>query len=126
MRLFFKKSTLKKTSAKLQNELKLNAVQIGLLKIYLSKETYLNTELLAQNIKSLAIEITGSALLDEAISTTGGVKLNALDENFQLSMMPNHYCIGEMMDLDAPTGGYLLQSCFSMGVYLARHLNALP
>ncbi|WP_369753516.1 NAD(P)/FAD-dependent oxidoreductase [Flavobacterium sp. WC2409] len=121
-----KKSTLKKTSQKLQKELKLNPAQIGLLKIYLSKETYLNPELLAQNIKKLHIEITGSALLDEAISTTGGIKLNALDENFQLKMMKNHYCIGEMLDLDAPTGGYLLQSCFSMGVHLARHLNAIP
>jgi predicted flavoprotein YhiN len=121
-----KKSTLKKTSEKLQKELKLNPAQIGLLKIYLSKETYLNPELLAQNIKKLPIEITGSALLDEAISTTGGIKLNALDENFQLKMMKNHYCIGEMLDLDAPTGGYLLQSCFSMGVHLARHLNAIP
>jgi uncharacterized flavoprotein (TIGR03862 family) len=120
-----KKSGFKKTSEKLQKELKLNAAQIGLLKTYLSKETYLNSGLLAQNIKKLAIEITGSALLDEAISTTGGVKLNVLDENFQLKMMDNHFCIGEMLDLDAPTGGYLLQSCFSMGVYLARHLNAL-
>jgi uncharacterized flavoprotein (TIGR03862 family) len=121
-----KKSNLKKTSAKLQNEIKLSLAQIGLLKIYLSKETYLNPELLAQNIKNLPIEITGSAQLDEAISTTGGVKLNAVDENFQLKMMKNNYCIGEMLDLDAPTGGYLLQSCFSMGVYLARYLNSLP
>lgn len=121
-----KKSNIKKTSEKLQKELKLNPAQIGLLKIYLSKETYLNSELLAQNIKKLPIEITAAALLDEAISTTGGIKLNALDENYQLKMMKNHYCIGEMIDLDAPTGGYLLQSCFSMGVYLARHLNSLP
>ena len=121
-----KKSTLKKTSEKLQKELKMSPAQIGLLKIYLSKETYLNSELLAQNIKKLPIEITGSALLDEAISTTGGINLNALDENFELKMMKNHYCIGEMIDLDAPTGGYLLQSCFSMGVYLARHLNSIP
>ncbi|MFE3871059.1 NAD(P)/FAD-dependent oxidoreductase [Flavobacterium sp. ZS1P70] len=120
-----KKSNLKKTSEKLQKELKMSPAQIGLLKTYLSKETYLNTELLAQRIKKLRIEITGSALLDEAISTTGGIQLNALDENFELKKMKNNYCIGEMIDLDAPTGGYLLQSCFSMGVYLARHLNVI-
>jgi uncharacterized flavoprotein (TIGR03862 family) len=119
------KSSFKKTSERLQKELKLNAAQIGLLKTYLSKETYLNSELLAQNIKNLAIKITASAQLDEAISTIGGIKLTALDENFQLKMMKQHYCIGEMIDLDAPTGGYLLQSCFSMGVYLARHLNSI-
>ena len=118
-------SNLKKTSEKLQKELKMSPAQIGLLKTYLSKETYLNSELLAQNIKKLRIEITRSAVLDEAISTIGGVKLSALDENFELKMMKHHYCIGEMIDLDAPTGGYLLQSCFSMGVFLARHLNVI-
>ncbi|HEX9152827.1 MAG TPA: TIGR03862 family flavoprotein [Flavobacterium sp.] len=121
-----KKSTLKKTSEKLQKEIKLSTAQIGLLKKYLSKETYLNPELLAQNIKKLSIEIIGSALLNDAISTTGGVQLNAVDKNFQLKKMKNHYCIGEMLDWDAPTGGYLLQACFSMGMHLARHLNSIP
>ena len=121
-----KKSTLKKTSEKLQKEVKLSPTQIGLLKKYLSKETYLNPELLAQNIKKLRIEITGSSLLNDAISTTGGVQLNAVDENFQLKEMKHHYCIGEMLDWDAPTGGYLLQACFSMGIHLARYLNSIP
>ncbi|TRX35101.1 NAD(P)-dependent oxidoreductase [Flavobacterium sp. ZT3R18] len=121
-----KESTLKKTSEKLGKELKLSAAQIGLLKKYLSKETYLNPELLAQNIKKLRIEITGSAPLNDAISTTGGIQLNAVDKNFQLKKLKNQYCIGEMLDWDAPTGGYLLQACFSMGVHLARHLNSIP
>jgi uncharacterized flavoprotein (TIGR03862 family) len=121
-----KKSTLKKTSQTLEKEIKLSAAQIGLLKKYLSKETYLNPELLAQNIKNLRIEITGSALLNDAISTTGGVQLNAVDKNFQLKKLKNQYCIGEMLDWDAPTGGYLLQACFSMGVHLASHLNSIP
>jgi uncharacterized flavoprotein (TIGR03862 family) len=121
-----KESTLKKTSEKLQKELKLSAAQVGLLKKYLSKETYLNPELLAQNIKKLRIEITGSALLNDAISTIGGVQLDAVDKNFQLKKIKNQYCIGEMLDWDAPTGGYLLQACFSMGVHVARHLNSIP
>lgn len=121
-----KKSTLKKTSEMLQKELKLSPAQIGLLKKYLSKETYLNSELLAQNIKKLSLEITGSALLNDAISTTGGIQLNAVDKNFQLKKMNHQYCIGEMLDWDAPTGGYLLQACFSMGMHLARHLNSIP
>ncbi|MFV8325952.1 NAD(P)/FAD-dependent oxidoreductase [Flavobacterium sp. ZS1P14] len=120
-----KKSSLKKTSEKLQKEIKLSTAQIGLLKKYLSKETYLNPELLAQNIKKLSIEITGCALLNDAISTTGGVQLDAVDKNFQLKKMKHHYCIGEMLDWDAPTGGYLLQACFSMGMHLARHLNSI-
>jgi uncharacterized flavoprotein (TIGR03862 family) len=121
-----KESTLKKTSDKLRKELKLNEVQIGLLKKYLSKETYLNPELLAQNIKKLRIEIIGSSSLNEAISTVGGIQLNAVDKNFQLKKLKNQYCIGEMLNWDAPTGGYLLQACFSMGVHLARHLNNIP
>ena len=121
-----KKSNVKKTSDKLRKELKLNEVQIGLLKKYLSKETYPNPELLAQNIKKLRIEITDSAPLNDAISTVGGISLNAVDKNFELKKLKNQYCIGEMLDWDAPTGGYLLQSCFSMGVHLARHLNNIP
>lgn len=121
-----KKSTFKKTSETLQKEVKLSPAQIGLLKKYLSKETYLNPELLAQNIKKLSIEITDSALLNDAISTTGGIQLQAVDENFQLKNKKYNYCIGEMLDWDAPTGGYLLQACFSMGMHLARHLNSLP
>ena len=118
-------SIYKKTSETLQKELKLSLAQIGLLKKYLSKETYLNPDLLAKNIKKLSIEITGSAMLNEAISTTGGVALNAIDENFQIKKMKNHYCIGEMLDWDTPTGGYLLQACFSMGAQLAKHLNSI-
>lgn len=121
-----KKSTFKKTSETLQKEVKLSPAQIGLLKKYLSKETYLNPQLLAQNIKNLSIEITGSAILNDAISTTGGIQLQAVDENFQLKNKKNNYCIGEMLDWDAPTGGYLLQACFSMGMHLARHFNSLP
>jgi len=55
----------------------------------------------------------------------GGIALNEVDENLQLKKMPNHYAIGEMLDWDAPTGGYLLQACFSMGVSLAEKLNSL-
>ena len=121
-----KKSTFKKTSETLQKEVKLSPAQIGLLKKYLSKETYLNPTQLAQNIKKLSIEITGSALLNDAISTTGGIQLQAVDENFQLKNKKYNYCIGEMLDWDASTGGYLLQACFSMGMHLARHLNNLP
>ncbi|CAN1554971.1 COG2081 Predicted flavoproteins [Flavobacteriaceae bacterium] len=120
-----KNSTAKKTSDTLRKELKLTEAQIGLLKKYLSKETYLNPELLAQNIKKLKIEITDAAPLNDAISTVGGIPLNAVDTNFELKKLKNQYCIGEMLDWDAPTGGYLLQACFSMGVHLARHLNGI-
>lgn len=120
-----RKSTFKKTSETLLKDVKLSLVQVGLLKKYLNKETYLNPELLAHQIKNLAIIITGAGLLNDAISTTGGIELHALDDNFQLKNKKKQYCIGEMLDWDAPTGGYLLQACFSMGMHLARHLNSL-
>ena len=118
-----KKSTFKNTTQILKKELKLNATQIDLLKIYLSKDSYLNTELLAKNIKRFPLELINTASIDEAISTVGGIDLNAISENFELKKMCNQFCIGEMLDWDAPTGGYLLQASASIGVYLAKYLN---
>jgi len=63
--------------------------------------------------------------LDKAISSLGGISLSEIDANFQLKKLPNSYAIGEMLDWYAPTGGYLLQGCFSMGAVLANHLNGL-
>jgi hypothetical protein len=120
------KSTLRNTTEIIRKELKLSLAQIGLLKTSISKEVFLDPKLLAQNIKSLPVEITDFSVLDEAISTVGGIPLNAIDKNYQLKKMPTHYCIGEMLDWDAPTGGYLLQACASMGVHLAKHLNKTP
>lgn len=108
----------------LQDALNLTEIQIALLKTILTKEEFTNTDMLAEKIKQLSLQITGLAPIDEAISTVGGIALNEVDEQFQLKKLPNHYTIGEMLDWDAPTGGYLLQACFSMGWYLASKLNA--
>ena len=120
-----KLSTYRNTTEILKKELKLSISQIDLLKMYLSKETYLNTETLTKNIKKFPLEIINTASVDEAISTVGGIDLNAISKNFELKNMPNQFCIGEMLDWDAPTGGYLLQACVSTGVYLANHLNKM-
>lgn len=119
------KSTFKNNTQILKKELKLNNSQIDLLKIYLSKENYLNLELLSKFIKRFPLEIISLGTLDEAISTVGGIALSDVDSNFQLHAIPNQYCIGEMLNWDAPTGGYLLQACASTGNYLARHLNKI-
>jgi uncharacterized flavoprotein (TIGR03862 family) len=118
-----KLSKYRNTTEILKKELKLSPSQIDLLKIYLSKESYLNTETLTKNIKTFPLEIISTASIDEAISTIGGIDLNAISENFEIKNMPNQFCIGEMLDWDAPTGGYLLQACVSTGVFLAKHLN---
>lgn len=118
-------STYRNTTEILKKELKLSSPQIDLLKNYLTKESYLNTQLLANNIKKFPLEITNSATIDEAISTVGGIDVDAVSENFELQNIPNQFCIGEMLDWDAPTGGYLLQGCASIGVSVAKHLNTM-
>lgn len=107
----------------LENELKLNEVQIALLKSIISKEDFTNIETLSEKIKNLPLTISSAAPFDEAISTVGGISLNEINNTFQLIKLPNNYTIGEMLDWDAPTGGYLLQGCFSMGHFLAKKLN---
>ncbi|MEO8761455.1 MAG: NAD(P)/FAD-dependent oxidoreductase, partial [Bacteroidia bacterium] len=88
-------------------------------------EEFLSIDLLAEKIKKLPLTIIDIASIDEAISTVGGISLQEVDESFQLKKLPNHYAIGEMLDWDAPTGGYLLQACFSMGAFLGKQLNNL-
>lgn len=118
-----KTSKYRNTTEILKKELKLSPCQIDLLKTYLSKEAYLNTESLSKYIKKFILIITQTATVDEAISTVGGIELDAVSAHFELAALPNQFCIGEMLNWDAPTGGYLLQACASIGVYLARHLN---
>ncbi|KGL63961.1 aminoacetone oxidase family FAD-binding enzyme [Polaribacter sp. Hel1_85] len=118
-------STFKNTTQVLKKELKLSNSQIDLLKTHLTKEAYLDSKLLSENIKKFPLEIIDLGVLDEAISTVGGIDLNAVDSNFQLDKIKNQYCIGEMLNWDAPTGGYLIQACASSGVYLANHLNKI-
>lgn len=105
------------------DRLSFDDVQIELLKILLSKDEFTDLELLAAKIKKLPLTITSTAPIDDAISTVGGISLNEIDEHFQLKKLPDNYVIGEMLDWDAPTGGYLLQGCFSMGSLLAKELN---
>ena len=116
-------SGYKNTSQILKKEIKLSAAQIDLLKAYVSKEEYLNKDILAKKIKSFPLEILNTASIDESISTVGGIDLSAISQNFELEKLANQFCIGEMLDWDAPTGGYLLQGCVSTGVWLAKYLN---
>ncbi|MFM7272569.1 MAG: NAD(P)/FAD-dependent oxidoreductase, partial [Gammaproteobacteria bacterium] len=58
--------------------------------------------------------------LAEAISTAGGVRFEALDERLMLREHPGVFCAGEMLDWEAPTGGYLLQGCFATGFAAAK------
>jgi len=109
----------------LQEILNLDDTKIALLKSEVSKEAFLDASLLAGKIKQLPLNIYALAPIDEAISTSGGISLKEIDASFLLKKIPHTYVIGEMLDWDAPTGGYLLQACFSMGHFLATCLNNL-
>lgn len=93
----------------------LEPVTIGLLREATGNNVPTNADELAELLKAAPIPITGLSSLDRAISSAGGVAMSELDDSFMLQKMPDTYVIGEMLDWDAPTGGYLLQACFSMG-----------
>lgn len=76
--------------------------------------------MLAARIKAAPVDVTGPRGLERAISTAGGVSWDAVGEGLQLRALPGVYVAGEMLDWEAPTGGYLLQACFATGVWAAR------
>jgi len=71
--------------------------------------------MLALQIKSLPLRLTATRPIEEAISSAGGVALDAIDANYMLTARPGVFCAGEMLDWEAPTGGYLLSACFATG-----------
>jgi predicted flavoprotein YhiN len=76
--------------------------------------------LLAGQIKSISLTLTASQPVARAISTAGGVSFDAVDSNLMLRARPGVFVAGEMLDWEAPTGGYLLQACFATGVAAAK------
>ncbi len=110
-----------KISPILKKNLKLSTTAINLLKT-LDKETYTNIAVLAKLIKSFPIKVLSFRPIDEVISTAGGISFSALTRNLELEKFPNVYCIGEMIDWEAPTGGYLLQACFSTGFWVGDQI----
>ena len=93
----------------------LDAAKSNLIRELVDKSLWNNPEKLAQQIKHLKIELEGFRPIDEAISCAGGIKQQGLTEHLQLKSNPYVFCCGEMLDWDAPTGGYLLTACFATG-----------
>jgi predicted flavoprotein YhiN len=79
-----------------------------------------DNEALAQLIKSYSLQLTGVQSLQRAISTAGGVAFSEMDENLMISSLPGVFCCGEMLDWEAPTGGYLLQASFASANWAAE------
>jgi uncharacterized flavoprotein (TIGR03862 family) len=93
----------------------LKGVKIGLLYEFVSKEGFANIETLADAVKALRIPLIATSPIEKAISSAGGINFEELDENLMLKKMRGVFCAGEMLDWEAPTGGYLLSACLATG-----------
>ena len=99
----------------LQRQAHIEGVKAGLLREVVSKEDFTDPTRLAAAIKALPLRLIAPRPLEEAISTAGGVPFEALDARLMIRALPGFFCAGEMMDWEAPTGGYLLTACFATG-----------
>ncbi len=99
----------------LQRQAHIEGVKAGLLREVVSKEDFADPARLAAAIKSLPLRLVAARPLAEAISTAGGVPFDALDKRMMIRSLPGLFCAGEMLDWEAPTGGYLLTACFATG-----------
>jgi uncharacterized flavoprotein (TIGR03862 family) len=108
----------------LRKALKLSPVAIGLLyeaNLGAAESlSALSPDRLAQLIQAVPMRVIGVAPIARAISTAGGIMFDAIDESFMLRHKPGVFVAGEMLDWDAPTGGYLLQACFATGAAAGR------
>lgn len=102
----------------------IEGVKAALLRELCTPETLASAPALAAAIKDLPVPLTATRPLDEAISTAGGVRFEAVNEQLMLRGMPGVFCAGEMLDWEAPTGGYLLTACFASGQVAARGIQA--
>jgi len=99
----------------LHRQLKFDGVKAALLRELTDATTFQAPQALAAAIKALPIRLVRPRPLDEAISSAGGVPFEELDEGLMLRRLPGVFCAGEMLDWEAPTGGYLLTACFASG-----------
>lgn len=99
----------------MQSRSGLKGVKVGLLRELVPAQDFADTRRLVSAIKSLPLELVAARPLAEAISTAGGVAFEALDEKLMVQALPGVFCAGEMLDWEAPTGGYLLTACFATG-----------
>jgi uncharacterized flavoprotein (TIGR03862 family) len=102
-------------SSHLKSRLSIEGIKAAILHELLSKEQMNDPVALAAAIKALPITLVAARPIDEAISTAGGVLFDVMDDNLMLEQLPGVFCAGEMLDWEAPTGGYLLTACFASG-----------
>jgi len=104
----------------LRRQTGLDAAKAALVFETLPRTAFDDADALARTLKRLPLRLAAARPVAEAISTAGGVRLEALDDTLQLKAMPGVFCAGEMLDWEAPTGGYLLTACFASGLIAGR------
>jgi len=102
-------------STHLKSRLGIDGVKAALLRELLPRDVFGDAARLAAAIKALPLRLARPRPVAEAISSAGGVPFDALDDGLMLRAMPGVHCAGEMLDWEAPTGGYLLTACFASG-----------
>ena len=102
-------------SSHLQSRAGIRGVRMGLLRELLPAQDFADPYRLANAIKSLPLKLVAPRPIDEAISSAGGVRFDELNDDLMLHKLPGVFCAGEMLDWEAPTGGYLLTGCFASG-----------
>ncbi|MEZ4737989.1 MAG: TIGR03862 family flavoprotein [Flavobacteriales bacterium] len=100
--------------------LRLDRPSVAMLKTFTPVDRFLDGRTLAQDVKHVHVPIRALRPIEEAISTVGGIALEDVNEDFSLKAHPNLFVAGEMLDWDAPTGGFLLQGAFSTGRAAAK------
>jgi uncharacterized flavoprotein (TIGR03862 family) len=118
------KKSKQSLSNHLRKTLKFNHTMTVLLRELTDKEVFQDFEKLSFSIKNLFLTLNSSRPMDEAISTSGGVSMHEINSKLELKKIPGVYIIGEMLDFHAPTGGYLLQACFSSAYHVAKGITA--
>jgi predicted flavoprotein YhiN len=96
--------------------------QMALIKAFTPQNTVYSKEQFCHAVKNLVIPVHSLRPVEEAISVVGGISIDDINENFSLKSNPSMFVIGEMVNWDAPTGGFLLQGCFSMAALVARSI----
>lgn len=106
-------------SSHIRSKAKIKGVEAGLLREFCA-HTMSDPIELANAIKNIPVPVTAARPIAEAISTAGGVHFESLDESLMVTSCPGLFCAGEMLDWEAPTGGYLLSACFASGLVAAQ------
>jgi uncharacterized flavoprotein (TIGR03862 family) len=107
-------------SSHIEKSVGIHGIKANLLWEYLPKSIFNDHKQLAAAIKALPVPLAAPRPIEEAISTAGGVHFEDLDDHLMLKKIPGVFCAGEMLDWEAPTGGYLLTACFSTGLAAAH------